>query len=350
MRFFKFFTICILFSLFVFCSSEEAMEQLEDTTEVEDIEDLNDDSSDAADDNNTDDTNDDGADEIIDDGSLNANLAPSENFDLSTWKLTLPVADTDGFSKDISVSDLNNNYEHSDYFYTGADGGMVFKCTVDGAKTSANTSYARTELREMLRGTNTSVDTKGVNKNNWVFGSYKGTDKANAAGYDGKMTATLAINHVTTTGTTTSQIGRLVIGQIHANSDEPIRLYYRKLANNTNGSIYYAHEPRDGFGDEQWIEMIGSRSSSQSNPTNGIALDEKFTYTIETVNNLLTVTISREGKDDVVSTHDMSNSGFDESGQYMYFKAGIYHLNNSGDADDYAKATFYQLETSHATL
>lgn len=45
----------------------------------------------------------------------------------------------------------------------------------------------------------------------------------------------------------------------------------------------------------------------------------------------------------------MTNSGFDVSGQYMYFKAGVYNQNNSGDADDYAQATFYKLKKSHTT-
>ena len=93
--------------------------------------------------------------------------------------------------------------------------------------------------------------------------------------------------------------------------------------------------------------MIGSRSNSASNPTDGIALNEKFTYSIKVVGDLLTVTISREGKDDVVETVNMVNSGFNVGGQYMYFKAGIYHLNNSGNADDYAQATFYKLEKTH---
>lgn len=95
--------------------------------------------------------------------------------------------------------------------------------------------------------------------------------------------------------------------------------------------------------------MIGSRNNSTSNPTDGIALDEKFSYQIKTVNNTLTVTISREGKPHVIKEVDMSNSGFDSSGQYQYFKAGLYQGNNFGNADDYVQATFYKLEKSHTT-
>ncbi len=276
----------------------------------------------------------------------NENLPPAENFDLSTWKLSIPVNDGDGTATDISVSELLNGYENSTYFYTASDGGMVFKCPVNGFKTSANTSYTRVELREMLRGTNTSIPTQGVNKNNWVFGTAPAADKSAAAGYDGEMNATLAVNHVTTTGSS-GHIGRVIIGQIHANNDEPVRIYYRKLRNNTLGSIYFAHEPTDGNGSEQWHEMIGSRSNSASNPSDGIALNEVFSYRIKVVGDNLTVTIIREGKEDVVKSVNMVNSGFNVGGQYMYFKAGVYHVNNSGDDNDYAQATFYALEKSH---
>lgn len=280
--------------------------------------------------------------------SLDPNQAPSQNFDLSTWKLSIPDNDGDGTATDISVSDLNSGYENSAYFYTGEDGGMVFKCPVEGYKTSANTSYTRVELREMLRGTNTSISTQGVNHNNWVFGSAPQEDKNAAAAFDGEMNATLAVNHVTTSGSN-SHIGRVIIGQIHANSDEPIRLYYRKLRDNNLGSIYFAHEPTDGNGSEQWHEMIGSRSNSTDNPTDGIALNEKFSYRIKVVGDILTVTIIRVGKPEVVKVIDMVNSGFNVGGQYMYFKAGVYHVNNTGNDEDYAQVTFYALEKSHTT-
>jgi len=279
---------------------------------------------------------------------LDPNQAPSENFDLSTWKLSIPLNRGDGTATDISVSQLNDNYQNSAYFYTASDGGMVFKCPVDGYKTSANTSYTRVELREMLRGTNTSISTQGVNKNNWVFGTAPQADKNAAAAYDGEMNATLAVNHVTTSGSS-SHIGRVIIGQIHANNDEPIRIYYRKLRNNNLGSIYFAHEPTDGNGSEQWHEMIGSRSNSASNPSDGIALNEVFSYRINVVGDLLTVTIIRDGKQDVVKSVNMVNSGFNVGGQYMYFKAGVYHVNNSGNSSDFAQATFYALEKSHTS-
>jgi poly(beta-D-mannuronate) lyase len=100
-------------------------------------------------------------------------------------------------------------------------------------------------------------------------------------------------------------------------------------------------------GSEQWIEMIGSRDDNASNPSDGIALDEVFSYRVDVVDNQLSVTISRDGKADITKSVDMSNSGYDSSSQYMYFKAGVYNQNNSGDADDYVQATFYALDNKH---
>ena len=57
---------------------------------------------------------------------------------------------------------------------------------IGGARTSKNTQFTRTELREMLRRGNTSISTKGEGGspggNNWVFSSYELENSH--AGYD----------------------------------------------------------------------------------------------------------------------------------------------------------------------
>lgn len=277
--------------------------------------------------------------------------APSElGIELDDWYLSIP-SDVDGNGKSDSIkeTELAAGYSHPEYFYTSADGGIVMRSPSRGFKTSTNTNYARVELREMLRRGNTSVgSTQGVNANNWVFGHAPTSAQANAGGINGELNVTLAVNEVTTNGEN-YQIGRIIIGQIHANDDEPIRLYYRKLPNNSKGAIYFAHEPRTG--NEAYVEMIGSRANSTSDPVDGIALDEKFSYTINATDALLTVTISREGKDDVVATYDMTGSQYEDPDQYMYFKVGVYHVNNSSDpgtdTGQFAQATFYEIRNSH---
>lgn len=282
---------------------------------------------------------------------LSPDLPPGRNFDLLGWYLNTPGdADGDGISDRIDEVDLAKGATDPRYFYTADDGGMVFKATVAGGKTSQNTKFTRTELREMLRRGNRAIKTKGdnnlPNKNNWVFASAPVRAQKKAGGVDGRLEATLAVNHVTTTGHK-GQVGRVIVGQIHAAKDEPARLYYRKLPGNSRGAIYLAHEPSKGHGAEQFIELIGSRSDSAQDPADGIALDEKFSYVIDVKGNLLTVEIWQADTLRASTQVDMTHSGYDVPDDYMYFKAGVYNQNSTGKPDDYAQATFYRLVNTH---
>ncbi len=278
--------------------------------------------------------------------TLDPNKPPSENFDLKDWYLSVPTDENDnGFADSIKGSDLDD-YEHPEYFYTGEDGGMVFRCPIGGFKTSNNTSFTRVELREMLsRGSNSN--TKDL-ENNWVFSTAPSSMRSQAGGIDGFLRATVAVNRVTTTGLA-KEHGRVVIGQIHAPLDEPLKLYYRKTNSNSLGTIYMTHEPEREVGGEDEVEIFygNSTTSGMPNPTEGIALNEKFTYEVRVVGNNLSVTIIRDGRPDITRSIDMSGNGYDVDGQYMYFKAGLYNQNQSGDADDYAEVTFYELENTH---
>lgn len=277
---------------------------------------------------------------------------PASKFDLLGWTISVPIdSDGNGKSDQIKEKELAAGYSDENFFYLAEDGGMVFKAPIKGAKTSKNTTYTRSELREMMRRGNTQHKTKGVGGNNWVFSSSPEANQQAAGGVDGTLEATLKVDHVTTTGVNW-QAGRVIIGQIHANNDEPIRLYYRKLPNHQKGSIYFAHEPR--VGDEQWIDMIGNslpnywnQDATPAEPEDGIELGEKFSYRINVTGNTLAVTLMRSGKEDIIKEVDMSESKFDEAGQYMYFKAGVYNQNKSGEPNDYVQATFYDLEVKH---
>lgn len=270
----------------------------------------------------------------------------SHSVELIDWYLSVQTdEDNNGKSDSISESNLSQGYEDPRFFYIDDESGLVFSSTVQGFKTSTNTQYVRSELREMLRSGDTSHKTQGVNKNNWVFSSAPQNDIDSAGGVDGTLDVDVAVNHVTSTGEA-YQIGRVIIGQIHANDDEPVRLYYRKLPQNKNGSIYFAHELLDG--DDTYHELIGSRSNSASDPENGIPLNERFQYQIQVQGNTLIVTVTKQDGQIFSKTVDMSTSGYDQGGQYMYFKAGVYNVNNSGDIHDYVQATFYQITNSHS--
>ena len=76
---------------------------------------------------------------------LRTDLPPGENFDLSAWYVTTP-ADDDGDGKADSVyeNELAAGWTDPRYFYTDpATGGMVFRSTPAGAKTSKNTKFEK---------------------------------------------------------------------------------------------------------------------------------------------------------------------------------------------------------------
>ena len=267
---------------------------------------------------------------------LDPNLPPGGNFDLSYWKLTRPN------QQERDADQLEAGYTVDGEFYTDMNtGAMVFWCPNDGA--TGGSTYPRNELREMMRRFDTSIPTQGINKNNWVFSSSSMANQEAAGGVDGIMTATCAVDHVSLTSDEFRKVGRTIVGQIHASDDEPCRIYYRKLPGHTKGSIYFAHEPTTGA--EQWYDMIGSRDDGAPDPVDGVALGEKFSYEIKAIGNLLTVTIMRDGKDDVVQEVDMTNSGFEDD--WMYFKAGNYNQNNAGDPDEYAQVSFFAIDVTH---
>ncbi|WP_207902733.1 polysaccharide lyase family 7 protein [Reinekea marinisedimentorum] len=79
----------------------------------------------------------------------------------------------------------------------------------------------------------------------------------------------------------------------------------------------------------------------------GIELDEIFSYSIEVDGDMLMVTISQDGEQLAYREVDMADSGYDNSSDFMYFKAGIYLNDKTSDDDDTAKVSFYVLENDH---
>jgi poly(beta-D-mannuronate) lyase len=175
-------------------------------------------------------------------------------------------------------------------------------------------------------------------------------------GRGGRLKATLAVNRVTQTGDR-NQVGRVVIGQIHAENDEPIRLYYRKYPENDHGFVYFAHEIRNS--DDIYFPVLGPVNSDldrapsdDADPENGIALGDIFSYEIKQKGSRIDVVLRRGDQSGPIVGHnyvDMNerNSGYDVPEEWMYFKAGAYLLNKTGDDDDFDEVTFYALENTH---
>lgn len=95
---------------------------------------------------------------------------------LANWKLTLPVSNSSGSlsggqgdAYEVPASTLANWTSNSaipnalePYFYYNSSGNMEFYCVYTGITTSSNTQNSRTELREMITGTDDQY--------NWTIG------------------------------------------------------------------------------------------------------------------------------------------------------------------------------------
>ncbi|MEH2079239.1 MAG: polysaccharide lyase family 7 protein [Nostoc sp.] len=87
-----------------------------------------------------------------DESSGNAQY-PADVLDLSKWKLTLPISlnspPNSNKATEIKQPQLKT-YSNSEYFrLNAAKNGVLLKAIAGGARTSKNTAYARSELREM---------------------------------------------------------------------------------------------------------------------------------------------------------------------------------------------------------
>jgi len=156
----------------------------------------------------------------------------------------------------------------------------------------------------------------------------------------------MRVNRVTVSGSS-SHRGRVIIGQIHADDDEPLRLYYRKLPNNSLGSIYFTHEIRQ--------DRVGDPNDGR----NGDDLDDVDLVVILRRGDQDAAIIAQESFDmntTVEPSSGIVGSGYDRDDEWMYFKAGAYTQNNSGDTTghgengdeaDFDQVTIYRLDNTH---
>jgi poly(beta-D-mannuronate) lyase len=118
-----------------------------------------------------------------------------------------------------------------------------------------------------------------------------------------------------------------------------------------------AHEIRDS--DDIYFPVLGpinsnldNAPSDDENPENGIALNEIFSYEITQQGARIDVTLRRGDRNGPIIGHnyvdmEQQNSGYDIPGEWMYFKAGAYSQNNTGDDTDFDQVTFYEIDNSH---
>ena len=175
---------------------------------------------------------------------------------MDKWKILLG---------DGTYKDTLKNYEKKGFFYVENDGKadwVVYK-TPNSGITSRTSSNTRTELGE---------------KAQWIPET------------GGKLTGTLKVQHVSTTGDATKASSySVVIGQIHSDEghkNEPLKIFYKKFPGHTKGSVFWNYEINTkGDNSGRWdystavwgydfSEVGTSPTNYPKEPENGIALGE----------------------------------------------------------------------------
>src|SRR5205807_428452 len=203
--------------------------------------------------------------------ALSTGVAPGGNFDLSHWELQLPVGSA-GSPTTISPKQLEGASGFQDsYFYTNStDGSMTFWDPENGV-TTPNSSYPRSELREMNADGSAAA---------WTM---PGTHTLSAT-----VKVTKVPNHV-------------CVGQIHLSQDSGSTKPLLELYYYSNGDIRLGIENSPSGGQTQY-------------PVTTVALGTKFSYVIAlTGGNTIKLTINGTTKTWPVP------SSF--TGYPMYFKA-----------------------------
>lgn len=253
---------------------------------------------------------------------------PSDNFDLSNWKLTLPVSeesylgDGDEEAAEIlprenctaygSSYQLDDGYIDNDYFFTNSDGNMIFATPLNDGATTVTSSYVRTELRELFGWTPCDGDGEA----NWLpSGSHtlSGTVKVNEY-FDGDS--------------------QTIVGQIHA------------------GESSYALVKLQWDGPNSEVRaIINADPTESSNFDISFGLipgTNEWSYVIEMVDDTVTISVTYDGSTVSESVTFGEGEMSSEWNNYdYYFKAGSYPQAEVG-SDGAFEVEFSSLQVNHS--
>ncbi|KIF49279.1 polysaccharide lyase family 7 protein [Vibrio owensii] len=278
---------------------------------------------------------------------------PADKFDMMNWKITLPMdKDNNGRADEIEgVAMLS--YSHHQFFFLDENDNMVFEVP-NMAVTTKGSTNARSELRQMGRGTDVDISVKAP-ENNWVIAAHPQAESFSAVG--GTIEATLKVNHVATRSKNPEKYPAysVVVGQIHAGKDpaqleantgfghgnEPLKIFYKKWPNHKMGSVFWTYERNLAKADPDRTDIAypvwGNTWESNAEPGDkGIALGEEFSYSVKVEGNMMQLAFEAEGHPTVKYELDLSNNvdaygkvdkkdfakGY--ANEWFYFKAGAY--------------------------
>ena len=197
-------------------------------------------------------------------------------------------------------------FQKDDFFYVENDGKtdwVVYK-TPNSGITSRTSSNTRTELGQ---------------KAHWVPET------------GGKLTGTLKVQHVSTTGDArVSSSYAVVIGQIHSDEgheNEPLKIFYKKFPGHTKGSVFWNYEINtEGNNSGRWdfstavwgydfSEVGTSPDTYPKEPEDGIALGEEFSYEVNVYNGIMYLTFISEGHETIKFAKNLVQSDFSTKAQ-----------------------------------
>lgn len=236
---------------------------------------------------------------------------PSDVVDFSTWNLQLPLAGPSGTSiLQIKPAELNAGYEHPEYFYLDTDGGIVFDCPVVGFKT-ANTSYTRTELREI-------VTFKG--HSDWPW---EGT-------------------HILRTSEAVTRVpssGKTMVNQIHGiypdgtNGPVLLKVQYEASATSKDIVVYFKENIKAGSDRKEYFRDV--------------PFGQRFDTEVKCIDGVLYVTISSGDRSETY-TFDFLEADPEWYTQLFYYKVGNYVQDSVEDyPGEGATVKVYSVETEH---
>jgi len=248
------------------------------------------------------------------------------NIDLTNWKVTLPIGNPTEV-KPPEISDYANSNLLNEFMYNDStDGSLVFY-TYPGSSTP-NSSFSRTELRELIDGRNSSV--------NWTFPQ------------GGKMKGTLAVTEISKDAS--GDPDRTIIMQIHGRLTNAQRDLIGENDNNAPPmlKIYW----QDGRVRVKTKELKNINASNEELLHTDAWTDDDghyFNEVVDTDKFTLEIIASR-GRMEIILNDNESKV---YEGIHMdkwnvfenYFKAGNYLQARESSA--FAKVKYYNLEVIH---
>lgn len=233
-------------------------------------------------------------------GSGTTGNYPASLLNLLNQKLTLPTPLGGGYPADEVTQPKLKTFVHPQYFHLTADKtGVVFQAPVNGARTSENTDYPRSETREMVNN--------GRNEASW----------------DSRV----GIHSMTLIQAITMLPGgkdEVVAGQIHDDDDDVIRI----MLAGKELSVRWDQAGNAGDGPKRVLDTNYQRGT-------------KFKIKIVAHKGGINVAYTKTGGTQV------NAATIPRAGPGMYFKYGCYTQANTSNGTGYGEVVVYGVEITH---